>query len=239
MSVKGGKAVYGAAIGILMLEARFPRIVGEVGNALTFDFPVHYTVISDASPDRVVLKQAHGLLDAFIAGGRELVARGADGITTNCGFLSLFQSELSEALDVPVATSSLIQLPMIQKLLPPGKEVGIITISSASLSEQHLKNADVPLATPIVGTDPSSHFNSVILQGGLELDPRRAEADLIEAGERLMSTHQGIGAILPECTNMCPYSAALAAHFGVPVFDMVGFIRWFQSGLAPKAYNYD
>ncbi len=29
----GGKSVYGAVLGILMLEARFPRIRGDIGNA--------------------------------------------------------------------------------------------------------------------------------------------------------------------------------------------------------------
>ena len=32
---RGGKAVYGAPLGILMLEARFPRILGDMGNAQT------------------------------------------------------------------------------------------------------------------------------------------------------------------------------------------------------------
>ena len=52
--VRGGKAIYGAAVGILMLEARFPRTPGDVGNALTFPFPVLYKVVRGASPDRVV-----------------------------------------------------------------------------------------------------------------------------------------------------------------------------------------
>ena len=37
-SVAGGKTVYGAAVGILMLETRFPRIPGDVGNAGTWPF---------------------------------------------------------------------------------------------------------------------------------------------------------------------------------------------------------
>ena len=54
MKVRGGKAIYGASVGILMLEAQFPRIPGDMGNATTWDFPVHYRVVRDASPDRVV-----------------------------------------------------------------------------------------------------------------------------------------------------------------------------------------
>ena len=53
---KGGKAVYGAPLGVLMLEARFPRIFGDMGNAATWPFPVLYRVVSGASPEKVVLK---------------------------------------------------------------------------------------------------------------------------------------------------------------------------------------
>ena len=34
----GGKTVYGATLGILMLETEFPRVHGDVGNAATFPF---------------------------------------------------------------------------------------------------------------------------------------------------------------------------------------------------------
>lgn len=46
----GGKAIFGAKLGILMLEARFPRIPGDMGNAETWPFPVLYKVVSGASP---------------------------------------------------------------------------------------------------------------------------------------------------------------------------------------------
>ena len=81
------------AVGILMLDARFPRIPGDMGNATTWPFPVHYKIVRSATPDRVVRGGAEGLLDVFVAAARELVDDGVDGITTNCGFLSLFQEE--------------------------------------------------------------------------------------------------------------------------------------------------
>src|SRR5436853_6352466 len=116
----GGKAISGGRLGILMLEARFPRIPGDMGNAETWPFPVLYKVVKGASPERVVRERANGLLDAFRDAAHELVELGADGITTNCGFLSLFQDEIARHLGVPVATSSLMQAPMIARLLPAG-----------------------------------------------------------------------------------------------------------------------
>jgi Asp/Glu/hydantoin racemase len=233
---RGGKAVYGAAVGILMLEARFPRIPGDVGNATTWPFPVLYKVVPGASPERVVRHRAEGLLDAFVAGGRELVALGADGIATNCGFLSLFQEKLAAACGVPVATSALMQAPVIERLLPPGQRVGILTVSAASLTAEHLAAAGVALDTPIVGTEGGREFSRVLLGNELELDMAQAEADILEAGDRLIGRYPEVGAVLLECTNMCPYAAALSERLGLPVFDMVSFVTWFQGGLVPRRW---
>jgi Asp/Glu/hydantoin racemase len=234
--VQGGKAVYGAALGILMLEARFPRIPGDVGHAHTWPFPVHYKVIPGASPERVVRQRAAGLLDAFVAGARELVAMGADGITTNCGFLSVFQSELAAAVGVPVATSSLMQAPLIERLLPPGRRVGILTISRAALTPEHLAAAGVAADTPVVGTEGGREFSRAILGDELTLDLAACERDLLEAVDQLVRAHPEVGALLLECTNMCPYGHALHAHTGLPVFDMVSFVAWFYAGLAPRRF---
>jgi Asp/Glu/hydantoin racemase len=228
---RGGKAIYGAAVGILMLEARFPRIPGDVGNATTWPFPVLYKVIPGASPERVVRHRAEGLLDAFAAGARELVALGADGIATNCGFLSLFQEDLAAACGVPVATSALMQAPLIERLLPPGKRVGILTISAASLGAEHLAAAGVPLDAPVVGTEGGREFSRALLGNELQLDVARAEADVLGAGDELVARHPEVGAVLLECTNMCPYARALRERLGLPVFDMVSFVTWFHGGL--------
>jgi len=63
MKARGGKAIYGTSVGILMLEAQFPRIPGDMGNAQTWELPVPYRVVRDASPDRVVRPCAEGRTD--------------------------------------------------------------------------------------------------------------------------------------------------------------------------------
>ncbi len=236
MIAKGGKSIYGASVGILMLDAQFPRIPGDMGNALTWPFPVHYRIVRGANPDHVVRRGAVGLLDHFIDASRALVADGADGITTNCGFLSLFQEELASALNVPVVTSSLMQVAMVNATLPKGRRAGILTISGTSLTQEHLDKAHVPSGTPIETTEGGREFTRVILGDETQLDLELAQADNVQAALRLQASHEDLGAIVLECTNMCPYAHAITDATGLPVFSMVDLVNWFQSGLQPKRY---
>ncbi|MBM3531654.1 MAG: aspartate/glutamate racemase family protein [Alphaproteobacteria bacterium] len=220
-----------------MLEARFPRILGDMGNARTWPFPVLYRVVRDASPERVVRRRAEGLLPAFLDAAEELVRLGADGITTNCGFLSLFQAEIAKRVKVPVATSSLMQIPAVQALLPPGKRVGVLTVDARSLTTDHLKAAGVPADTPVMGTEGGREFTRVLIGNEERLDVATAEQDLLDAGRALVAKHPEVGAVVLECTNMAPYSAALRRELGIPIYDIVGFITWFHSGLEPKRFS--
>ncbi len=231
--IRGGKSLYGASVGVLMLAARFPRILGDMGNAETWGFPVHFRVVRDASPDRVVRKGAKGLLGAFMTAAQELAADGVDGITTNCGFLSIFQDELSAAVDVPVVTSSLMQIGMVNALLPPGRRAGVVTISRSSLTKAHLAAAGVPRGTPIGTTEGRAHFTEAILGNSPDLDPVAAQADNVAAAEDLVAEHPDVGAVVLECTNMTPYAAAVRNATGLPTFSHMSFVNWFQSSLSP------
>ena len=235
-SVQGGKSVYGAGVGILMLETRFPRIAGDVGNAATWPFPVLYRIVRGASPDRVVRRGADGLLDAFVEAGRELVRAGAEGLTTSCGFLALHQADLARACGVPIAASSLMQAPAVEALLPPGRRAGILTVSRASLTARHLALAGVPPDAPIAGTDGGAEFTRVILDDEPALDVDLARRDVVAAARRLVGDHPEVGAVVLECTNMCPYSADVAEAIGLPVYDFVSFVSWFQAGLRPRRF---
>jgi hypothetical protein len=235
---RGGKAIYGAPLGILMLEARFPRVPGDMGNGTTWPFPVLYRVVSGASPEKVVLKGAAGLLPDFIDAAKDLVRLGAEAITTNCGFLSLFQKEIAAAAGVPVATSSLMQVPWVQATLPPGKRVGLVTVSGSTLTPAHLAGAGVPLDTPLVGTEHGKEFFRVLIKAEKDdMDIAQAERDVVEAGKELVARNPDVGAIVLECTNMPPYAAALQAEVGLPVYDIYSMITWFHAGLRPRQFG--
>jgi hypothetical protein len=130
-------------VGILILDTRFPRVPGDIGNALTFPFPVRYLRVEGASPDRVVRRGAAGLLEPFVAGARVLEREGVGAITTSCGFLVKFQRELAAAVSVPVFTSSLLLVPFVHRMLAPGRRIGILTVDAAALGAAHLAGAGI------------------------------------------------------------------------------------------------
>jgi Asp/Glu/hydantoin racemase len=232
--VRGGQNQYGFTVGILMLDTRFPRIPGDMGNARTFPFPVRYHRVTGADPDLVVRRGAEGLLPAFIEGARSLEREGVGAITTNCGFLVKFQAALAASVAVPVFTSSLLLVPLVHRMLPPGRRVGIITVSGSTLTAEHLRGAgvgeDVPLA--VAGLETEKEFTRVLLGDELELDVDLAREEHVRVARRLVAAHPDIGAIVLECTNMPPYTADIQRETGLPVFDIVALVTLLHGALA-------
>lgn len=224
-------AVAEAVIGILMLETRFPRPPGDVGNPLTWRFPVRLRVVAGARAETVVHTRAEALVPAFCAAARELVAEGARGIVANCGFLALHQEALAEAAGVPVLSSSLLQVALAERLLPPGQRAGVLTIAPGSLTPAHLAAAGARPDTPIEGVPAGGALAGPILGDGPHLDMAAAEAEMVAAAQRLAARPK-VGALVFECTNMAPYAAAVQRATGLPVHTMVGLIEWFHAALA-------
>jgi Asp/Glu/Hydantoin racemase len=231
--VRGGFNQYGFTVGILMLDTRFPRIPGDMGNATTFPFPVRYHRVAGADPDLVVRRGAEGLLPAFVQGAQALEREGVGAITTNCGFLIKYQAELARAVRVPVLTSSLLLVPLVHRTLPAGQRVGIMTVNAGTLTAEHLRGAgiaaDVPLA--VVGMETEKEFTRALLDNELELDVDLAREEHIRVARRLVAEHPDIGAIVLECTNMPPYTADIQRETGRPVFDVLSLVTMFHGAL--------
>jgi Asp/Glu/hydantoin racemase len=238
--VRGGFNQFGFTVGILMLDTRFPRIPGDMGNAGTFPFPVRYHRVAGADPDRVVRRGAEGLLPAFIDGARQLEREGVGAITTNCGFLIKYQAQLAAAVRVPVFTSSLLLVPLVHRMLAPGRRVGLMTVNAAGLTAEHLAGAgigpEIPLA--VAGMEGEKEFTRVMLDNELELDVDAAREEHVRVARRLVADHPDLGAIVLECTNMPPYAADIQRVTGLPVFDVVSLVTMahgaLRAGLAPR-----
>jgi len=216
-------------LGVLMLDTRFTRFVGEIGNPQSYSEPVLFEVVRGATVDKVVPAKAPPLLDDFIAAGERLIARGATAITTGCGFLVLNQTELASQLNVPVATSSLLLIPSLLKLLPKGKRLGVLTFSAADLTPAHFAAAGAPADTPFEGVAPGGVFQSAIYEKPCNDSVEARGAEVVAAAQRLLARHNDIGALLFECTNFPPHRAAVERATGLPVYDVFTLIGVLKS----------
>lgn len=199
-----------------MLDTRFPRPPGDIGNPETFrrnGIPVRFHVVRGASPQRIVKEADPALLQPFIDAALRLVEEGAAMITTSCGFLAAYQDTLAEAVPVPVVTSSLLQCKDFAR-------PGIVTFDSASLSSSILKAAGVPEATPLQGVQPGCEFHRRILNNEEQLDLIEARRNVVDAARRLVNLFPSVEDIVLECTNMPPYRDAVARATGRHVHDI-------------------
>ncbi|MFK8079816.1 MAG: aspartate/glutamate racemase family protein [Granulosicoccus sp.] len=231
------QAVSSGTIGVIMLDTRFPRFQGDIGNPHTWPFEVIFEVVSGASARAVVTDTATQNLQPIINAGINLQRKGVSGITTSCGFLSLFQREIAQHLEVPFLASSLAQLPWIQATLPTDKRVGILTISADSLTPAHLHAAGIDSQVPVHGCEDGREFTRSILGNLSTMDYSLCERDNIEAALDFRHRYPDLGAIVLECTNMAPYASAIQQATGLPVYSIYTLIRWFQSGLSHKAFS--
>ncbi len=240
MRVHGGLGVYGFSVGVLLLDTRFPRIPGDIGNAATFDFPVRYHRVAGASSDRVVRVGDRDLLPLFIEGARLLEREGVQAITTSCGFLARFQDDLAAAVRIPVFTSSLMLVPLVHRMLPPHRAVGIMTVDASALSAEHLAGAGITQGMRVVvtGLETEKEFTRVLLGDLPTLDVEASRAEHVAVARRMLAAHPELGAIVLECTNMPPYRADVQAVTGLPVFDVTSLVRMvhdaIKPGLAPR-----
>ena len=223
-------------LGILLLDTRFPRGPGDIGNAASYDFPVVLKTVSGATVDSVVKTGDPTLLTPFIDAAKELEAQGVCAITTSCGFLAPFQSEVTDALSIPVFLSALMQIPLVYMMTR--QRVGVITANSENLTERYFcaagVTADVPLA--IVGLEAKPAFHNWILEDSDHIDTAAVQREVVEAAKELVGAHPDIGAFVCECHNLAPYAPAVAKALSRPVFDVISFAHWVYSSMAKREF---
>lgn len=229
----------GEVIGILILDAAYPCVPGNVGNASTFPFPVRYHEVRGASIDRLLNQRDPALLEPFIDGARQLQAEGVRAITGACGFMALFQHEIADAVDIPVFMSSMLQVPFIVNSLGRGKKVGIISANASQMTERHLRNVGITPEMPVVlyGMEGKDEFRSSVLEEKGTMDTDKIEKEICEVCDKMLAENPDVGAIELECSDLPPFAAAVHRHTGLPVFDFITMIRHFASALTPTDYR--
>lgn len=212
-------------LGILMLDTRFPRPLGDIGNRETFDaldIPVQYRTVRGASPVRVVRQSDELGLQPFVEAARSLVDQGARMLSTSCGFLARYQRELQSCVAVPVISSSLMWLRSSSLV---GQRAGVLTIDETALDASQFVGVGADPATPVQGVSPGCEFQRRIIGNDAELDLAQAQRDVVAAALKLTANHPDIDTLVLECTNMAPYAQAVSLATGRRVEHIISLIE--------------
>ena len=202
MIYKGNRTNYGESIGILMLDSHFPRIPGDIGNATTFPFPVRYEIVKGAEIANGVNFQSTEILERMILAAKKLENEGVRAITGSCGFLAIWQKEIAQAVNIPVFTSSLLQIPLAYTITG-GKPVGVITAQAKSLSPRHLEAVNASnIPVVIYGLEEAEEFNKTFTYNGFYLNYESVSDEVVNTVKSMLAKNPEIGSIVLECSNI-------------------------------------
>ncbi len=239
MLLKGGQNTHGISIGVLCLESYYGKIPGHIKNATTFDFPVVYKVVEGATPEKIVKHGDKTLTDSFIRAAQELEKEGVNAITGSCGFLALIQREIADAVNVPVYISSLIQVPLVYRMLKSNQKVGLLVAQKKALTREHLLAvgaADIPVC--VAGMDGKEEFCDVIIdRKRSELDTEKLQKEVLEVVRNMQTQYPEMGALVIECTDLPPYACRIQDILRVPVFDVITLTNMVHQALIRKEYD--
>jgi hypothetical protein len=239
--VSGGKNLYGEVIGIVVLKRFYPRLPGDIGNASTFDFPVRLHVAQevDRSTRWKVFAGDREMLEPFLRAVKQLEQEGVKAVTSACGFLVQFQDIIADAVNIPVFMSSLLQIPLVYRMLRKDQMIGVITIDASprGLGKKAFEAAgaaDIPIV--VTGLEDSEAFNAIAEDREI-MYPKKMEFDIVEHAKKLVKENPKVGAIVLECHNLPPWAKAIQDAVNLPVFDIYTLTNWVYSALVRKNFK--
>lgn len=246
MIVTGGHPYQGYSTGILKFDQKlYPMMPGDVGNATTYPFPVLIREVKGltnnpyppvTTADGVYTETVQLCIEAAV----QLEKDGVRCIAMCCGFFSLIQPIIAACVGIPVMTSPLMMIPIVQQMLKPNQSVVVVTAASRLLSQDFFSAVGVALDDRVIvaGLDDSRTFNAMCM-GGTDISFEREElcADVINAIAEARTKDPGIAAVLLECTSLPPFANEIRETTGLPVFDFIACIEWMHRAVVPRQYT--
>ena len=215
-------------IGIMLLDDVYPGFPGDVRNASAYPYPIQYEIVEGVDIRMLVWDEDKSPCRApILEAAKKLERMGCRAVSAECGYFSYFQKDVAGHVDVPVFMSSLLQVPLMQQIIGPDKQVGILCAKRRFMTDAHLRP---------VGIDPQSN---IVIGGADEYDCEefdnlwdvrarsdrpeayydKAEREIKQAASAFVAKNPGIGALMLECTGFQPFARAIQRVLDIPVFS--------------------
>jgi hypothetical protein len=206
-------------LGLIQLE----KLKGNSTNPDSYPFDIWFESVPGACTETIITNPDPVIPKRMIEIGKKMIEEGVKAILTSCGFNAILQTELSEALEIPVFSSSLLQIPLISNIIGKNRKTAIITANSASLSEKHLQNcgARPDMDISIYGLEYAHEFNRIFQEPDQEVDLDVVADEVVGMAVKAREESDNLGAILLECTDLPPFAEKIREELDLPVFDII------------------
>jgi len=161
------------------------------------------------------------------------------GITGDCGFMMYLQKLARQNTHKPVFMSALAQLPAVTCAFNKDELIAILTANGKTLIPMRSLIKDECGVDPdekrfiFVGCEDVPGFEAVA--AGEKVDVKRVTPGIVAKAKKVLAQHPRIRAFVFECTELPPYSDAVRAATGLPVFDAITCCDFFINGYKDNA----
>jgi hypothetical protein len=237
---------YGMGLGIMVLDDAYPGFPGDVRNASAFPFPVQYEIATGVDNHTLVWEpDKTPCREPILKAAKNLEKMGCRAIAAECGYFAYFQKDVAAHVDVPVFMSSLLQVPLIQQVIGPGKTVGIVCAQKRFLTDAHLSNVGIDLNSNYIVAGAQDEYGCPEFDNLWDHEKRpavpeiyydKAEKDMIRVCTDVCRDTPKIGALMLECTGMQPFARAVQQAVDLPVFSWGTLLDYAYSVISHRAY---
>ncbi|WP_457551076.1 aspartate/glutamate racemase family protein [Desulfobacula sp.] len=237
---------YGMGLGIMVLDDAYPGFPGDVRNASGFPYPVQYEIAAGVDNYTLVWEKDKTPCRApILAAAKKLERMGCKAIAAECGYFAYFQKDVAGYVDVPVFMSSLLQVPFIQQLIGPEKEVGIVCAQKRFLTDTHLTNVGIDLNSNFVIAGALDEYGCPEFDNLWDHEKRpqvpeiyydKAQKDMIDVCKKVCQANPKINAIMLECTGMQPFARAIQHAIDLPIFSWGTLLDYAYSVVSHRDY---
>jgi len=213
-------------LGVVRLDYNYPPAAGDTDSPASFGYDVTYRVCPGLTFE---MAQAGKVTEAvernFAEAIKFLELKGASAITGDCGFMMAFQILARKIATKPVFMSSMVQCPIIATAFDPKDHILILTANGKSLAPQKdvlLNSCGFDVEEDrflIYGCQDVPGFDAVAKGEAVPVDV--VQPGIVKMTQDILKKNPKIAAILLECTELPPYSDALRAYTGLPVWDAI------------------
>lgn len=237
---------YGMGLGIILLDDIYPGFPGDVRNASAYPFPIQYEIAEGVDIVKLVKDTDKSpCLPPVLQAAQKLERMGCRAIAAECGYFAYFQRELAAQVDVPVFSSSLLQVPFAQQLVGPERVVGILVATEKDITDRHLEAVGIRLGSNYVIAGAMDEGRCVEFDH-LWDEPRRthppqanydkAKAEFLGEAVAFYQRHPTMGAMVLECTGFQPFARALQHEIHIPVFSWGTLLDYAYSVVAHRDF---